>query len=482
MNVVETMNLGLERQREGKLAEAEAIYREIIAEHPHVAQAHNNLGILLATRGEHEAAIGYFRQAAVIQPDFGDAVFNWGNVCRAMGRFAEAAKLYQRAAGLRPDFAAAHNNLGNALWLLGRLDEAIEAYQKVLALQPEAAETYNNLGNVYYAKGELDRAWEQYEAAIRRQADFAGAHWNMGLIHLMRGDYEHGWPLFEWRRKVPGVGVNAAVRGPMWDGSELNGRRILIHAEQGFGDMIQFSRYLPLVAERGGRMVVSCQRALHGLLRQMKCVEQWIGPEEAAGEYDVQCPLMSLGSIFKTGLATIPEPVRFAADAALAQQWKERIGPGEGMKVGLVWAGKREPPFRSVPVAALAPLGKIAGVRYISVQTGRAAAEAAPAELKLKNWSAELRDFAETAALIANLDLIITIDTAVAHLSGAMGKPTWVLLKASPDWRWMLGRSDCAWYPSMRLFRQRRAGEWDAPIGEVAGELEKSSRAAAGEN
>ncbi len=263
----------------------------------------------------------------------------------------------------------------------------------------------------------------------------------------------------------------------LWDGKELNGRTILLHSEQGFGDAIHFSRYISMVIDRGGRVIVQIQKDLIRLLQQVAGVEKWIAKGEAA-EFDVQCPLLSLPGLFGTRVETIPaQKGLLVAEEGGAEIWRGRLEKTPGrMKVGLAWAGNpthKKDRSRSIPLSRLAPLAKISNIVFHSIQKGEAAKEAleGSTEMRIVDWAGQLGDFADTAGLIANLDLIITVDTAVAHLAGAMGKPVWLMLPFMPDWRWMLGRGDSPWYPSMRLFRQPSRGDWEAVIRQVSDAL-----------
>jgi len=262
----------------------------------------------------------------------------------------------------------------------------------------------------------------------------------------------------------------------MWDGGELNGKRIVLHNEQGFGDVIQFVRYIPQVLKRGGRISLSCEPVLHRLFQQQNWpIEHHIAFGQAQPEYDVQCPLMSLPLVLGTTLQTIPANVPYlSADAELAQRWKSRLPDDNRLKVGIAWANKPAPPNRCPPPRLWSELGYIPGLWFCSLQKPvRGIMPPAPGDLKVTDWSDELADFADTAALIENLDLVISVDTAVPHLAGAMGKPVWVPLKYVPDWRWMLKREDSPWYPSMRLFRQSRLDDWDTPMSRITEELRK---------
>jgi hypothetical protein len=307
------------------------------------------------------------------------------------------------------------------------------------------------------------------------QDDFHDARFNRALAYLMLGDFQRGWPEYEsrWLCKTFPSPLRY-TQHPLWRGEPLDGKRILIHTEQGFGDTLQFVRYVPMVAQRGGQVILQVQTALHRLLKETRGAAQVVAHDLSPDQFDVQCPMWSLPLAFGTALATIPPstPDLFI-DPVQSQRWRDRLQsihqPNDRMNVGLVWSGS--PNFthnyrRSTKLAGLALLAGLAGITFISLQKGPAAAQAAkpPASMRLVDWTGELNDFADTAALISQLDLVITTDTGVAHLAALMGKPTWILLMYAPDFRWLRGREDSPWYPSVRLFRQPAPGDWETPI------------------
>jgi hypothetical protein len=295
---------------------------------------------------------------------------------------------------------------------------------------------------------------------------------------LIRGEFKEGWPAYEARLRMSGFPVRKFSQ-PMWSGEDLGRRTILLHWEQGMGDTFQFIRYAPMVKNRGGRVMMLCQREVHRLMAGQTHlgVERWIADGEELPAFDVQCPLLSLPGIFGTKFATMPRETPYLfADVGMTQRWRERLAVGSGLKVGLVWGGNPMPVHnrkRSATLALLAPLAEARGVTFVSLQKGEPAAElkSPPAGMRVLDCAGELKDFADTAALVSALDLVITIDTGVAHLAGALGKPTWVLLPFVPDWRWFNGRSDSPWYSTMRLFRQTRLGDWSEPVQAAAGGL-----------
>jgi hypothetical protein len=364
-------------------------------------------------------------------------------------------------------------NLSNALRESWRMDQAIAAAEKAIALKPTLPEAHLSLGAALACTGRFDRSIDAYRRAIGLKVDLATAHLSLALAELVTGKLERGWPEYEWRRKCPSVLASRQFAQAFWKGQALEGKTILLYAEQGFGDAIHFIRYAPLVAATGGKVVLECQPALERLFRRFPGVSRIATAGQSLPAFDYQCPLPSLPGVFKTTISTIPATIPYlAADAETADCWRKRIeSTGKFPHVGLVWAGSPDnlnDRNRSIPLERFAPLAAAERVRFHSLQT---APPPAVGGIALSDWSALLTDFAETAGLIANLDLVIAVDTAVAHLAGAMGKPVWLLLPFSPDWRWLLDRSDSPWYPTMRLFRQEIPGDWESVIRRVATEL-----------
>ena len=468
-------NLGLIAHQVGRNDVAVELIRRAIVLNPNNAEAYNNLGNVLKNKGEFDDAIDAYRRAIALNPNFPEVHSNLGNALKDKGQLEEAIAAYRRAIALRPNYAEAHSNLGNALKERGQLDEAIAAYRRAIALRPNYAEAHNNLGGVLIDQGRLDEAIAAYRRAIAFRPGYPEAHSNLSLSLLTSGDFQQGWEEHEWRWKCKDFSSpRRNFAQGQWDGCPLENRTILLHAEQGAGDAIQFIRYLPLVAQRGGRIIIECHTELQRLFRTMAGSHQVMAPTQPMPAFDLHCPLVSLPRVFGTNLGNIPKDVPYLhPDAEDAGRWQHR--PGEqapAVKVGLGWAGNprhKNDRNRSIKLARLAPLGQLPGVRFFSLQKGAAAAEAKtpPPGMELVDWTEELKDFADTAALIANLDLVIAVDTAVVHLAGAMGKPVWTLLPFNSDWRWLLERQDSPWYPTMRLFRQPSRGDWDGVMTRV---------------
>jgi tetratricopeptide (TPR) repeat protein len=513
----QALDAALVHHRAGRLHDAEAIYRQILTADPRHADALHLLGVIASQVGRQDVAVDLIGQAIAVDGRQADYFANFGVALAELGRLDEATVAYQRAISLNPraagafnnlgnafqrkgvinaavscfqqaitlkaDFADPHYNLGNISLAAGRLEKAVAHYRQALALRPDWPVVFNNLGNALCALGEFDIATDTARQALALHPADPLAHWNFGLMLLRTGDLPRGLAEYEWRWQTKELGLSRApFRQPQWDGSDLNGRRILLYSEQGFGDTLQFIRYLPMVKARGGQIIVACQPELLGLLQQIDGVEQRVAAGQPAPEFDVHCPLASLPAALNTELATIPADVPYLhADNDRTSRWRERLASLHGLKVGLAWAGRASHPHdlrRSMSLEKLAPLAQVPGVTLISLQKGVASSQAQTARtagVNLIDWTDELKDFSDTAALIANLDLIITVDTAVAHLGGAMGKPVWVLLPIVPDWRWMLHREDSPWYPTLRLFRQAKYEDWSAPVTRVTEELGKLS-------
>jgi len=459
----------------GELAEAQRLYRAALAAQPGFAPALHLLGVAMGQMGKPAAAVDLIRRAIAIHPTDADYHSNLATFLIQIKQEDAAIESCRRAIALRPGLAEAHLNLGVSLVAQDKIPEATAAFAQTIQLKPDYAEAHSNLGAALKDVGQLEPAAAALRRAIALDPQFANAHWNLGLIHLLMGYFQEGWKGYEWRLKLQeNAPLVRRFSQPRWNGEELEGRTILLIAEQGFGDVIQFIRYAPLVARRGAKVLVWAQPPLRRLLQRVEGVEQVVCEGDALPAFDLQCPLLSLPGIFGTTLANIPADGPYVhPDPASVARWTMRLAACDRRRrIGLVWAGgqnhKRDR-IRSISPLLFSPLANVKDVRFFSLQKTDAGG---PVDLLPKvamtDWSAELCDFAETAALIANLDLVITVDTAVAHLAGAMGKPVWVLLPFILDWRWMLDRGDSPWYPTMRLFRQRSRGDWSGVVERVA--------------
>ena len=471
-------NLSNVYRRNGKIDAAVAELETAVRVNPNHFASIYNLAHLQQTRGNVDAAIAAYQAAIRLQPDSFLCHLNLGHLYKLKDDLQRAGESFATAAQLKPDSADAVNNSAAIAHFTGRMDEALAGYRKAIELQPDFAAAYCNLGVALADVGRNEEAVAAYKRTLELNPDFASAHWNYGLVLLVMGDFEHGWPEYEWRSKVQELNLNFNVPRPLWDGDPLHGQRILLRGEQGFGDAIQFIRYAPLVAERGGYVIVACDPVLYPIFRSIPGIREFVEPEKPIPPFDVHCPFLTLPHAFKTTLETIPAAVPYIwPDADLAAKWKSRM-PADRLKVGIAWAGRRShrlDRWRTMTLEQLAPIVQTPGVGFASLQTGEQSAQVRnlPAGVEIVDLSADLTDFSQTAAVIANLDLVITVDTAAGHLAGAMGKPVWVLLQYAPDWRWMLDRADTPWYPTMRLFRQKEFADWSGPIREIAEALRK---------
>jgi tetratricopeptide (TPR) repeat protein len=499
----------------GHFAEAEAIYRRVLARQPKQANALHYLGVLAGQAGEHQAAIDLIRRAVSLHPQDREAQLNlantlalyaislhnvgksdqaipllrealsmepenaqtrlnlalalnnYGNVLRERGAVDEALSALREAQSLRPDLAQVRNNLASALRDNYQLDEAILEYRQAIALDPRYAQAWNNLGVALREKLQIQEAIDAHRRAIAIQPSYADAHFALGWALLLTGNFVEGWKEYEWRLRQK----NASLLERTWDGAELNGKTILLHAEQGFGDTIQYARFIPRVAQGGGKIILACQSELVRLLKNLPGVDRVVSNAEALPPFDVRCPLMSLPLVFATEASTILANIPYLTpDADDVARWSKRLKPGQRLRVGVSWSGRPTHPDdrnRSIPLHDFRPLFQHSEIEIHSLQPSAGQG----ADMGLIEYGDALKDFADTAALIGNLDLIISVDTAVAHLAGAMGKPVWLLLPYSPDWRWMLNHSDSPWYPTMRLFRQSRLRDWVSVVNQVAQQL-----------
>jgi tetratricopeptide (TPR) repeat protein len=446
---------------------------------PRVPESLCNLGVALVEHRRPQEAIAAYRRAIALRPGLAEAHSNLGNALLAQGQIAESIAECRRAIDLRPDFAEAFNNLGSALQEDDQLEAAIAAFERAIQIRLDYSEALNNLGNALRLAGRLSEAL----AVLRRaRPNFPDATWNLSLILLLLDHTQEGWNAYESRRRLAALRfIHYDFAKPEWTGGEVSAKRILLHAEQGFGDMIQMVRYAPLLAHRGATVFLDCQAALKNLMRGVAGVEQVVGRGETLPDFDLHCPIMSLPGRFKTTPATIPAQVPYIkVDPQKVDEWRQRIVKQQGvLHVGLTWAGGPIPRNRSIPPELLEPLGDVANVRFHSLQMPDPAKPSSlPAGLHAIDCSPNIRDFTDTAAALFNLDLLISIDTATAHLAGALGRPAWVLLQFAADWRWLVDRSDSPWYPTLRLFRQPRPGDWKTPIARVVEELRSLSKTA----
>lgn len=499
-NVATALTEAITHQRAARYAEAEAAYRGVLREYPddpsatylygllqldtgRPAQAAHNLARAVTLRPTHvnarlslgRALLSDDRAAeALIEADAvlgaersnAQALFLRGTALSALARPVEATDTLSRAIAADPANAAAYLHLANALADRDQLQAAEAACRAALLRDPALVEAWVSLGFILTSQGALAAGIEACEIAIARQPDCAQAHWNLAVAALLAGDYARGFAEYEWRKRHDRFRQDFIdLPGPVWAGDDPAGRTILIHAEQGFGDTIQFARYVPLLAARGARVVLACDARLTELLSTVPGIGQTVPLGAPMPEYDAWIDQMSLPYAFGTGVDSIPlSGAYLVADPMRQATWWADLPPGR--KVGLAWAGNprhTNDRRRSLPPDAVAALAATPGVTFINLQTGPRSTEAG-----LMDQSSRLTNFADTAALVANLDLVVTVDTAVAHVAGALGIPCWILLPHAPDWRWGRRRDDSPWYASVRLFRQPAPGAWNDVIADVA--------------
>jgi tetratricopeptide (TPR) repeat protein len=501
-------NLGLVLNRAGKWDQAIDVLRSAVQIQPDFAEAYYNLGNALAGREQFAQAVEAYQRAVALRGDNPEWHNNLANALRYSGRTDDAEAAYRQAIALHPAYAEAHNNLASLLHAAGKIREAIEGYRRALALRADFAEAMNNLGNALldidesegaiasyrqaiainpslltarshlglalHGAGEYQQALRVLEETVSLKPDWNLARYQLSITRLLLGDFPRGWRDHEARRSAGEISVMCRrFDQPMWDGqSELRGRRLLLHEEQGFGDSIQFVRYLPALLDRGAEVILHCRTELVRLFAQSFPQAQVIDRSQALPEFDVHCPLMSLPFLMHPTLQTIHNPAPYLrADPAASEHWAGKLKAFEGkIKAGLCWAGRpthKSDRQRSIAVDVLSVLADVPNVAWISLQKNGSCTFAT-------NWTSDLHDFADTAALIQNLDLLVTVDTAVAHLAGALGKKVLLLLAYVPDWRWLLDREDSPWYPTIRLLRQPRRGDWTVPLRRIAQEFTKS--------
>lgn len=473
-------NLGLIDAAQNHIQEAIAGYRRALALKPSFAHAHNNLALAQRQVGQLDAAIESCRAAVAHSPDFPQARSNLGCFLQEAGKYEEAIEVLKAALELDTSYPQAFNNLGICYWRLGRYDEAIESYRRAIALDSEGAAAFNNLGSALRDKGELDEALDCYERAIQLQADYAAPRWNRSLIWLSQGDFERGWDEYEWRWELSTF-QRRNYSQPLWDGSSLQGKTIFLVAEQGLGDTLQFVRYAALLAEQGARVVVEVHRPLRRLMKSCPGVDKVIVQGETPPPFDTHITLMSLPRVFGARLDNMPADVPYLSpDAALVEQWRGEISALPGIKIGIAWKGSPQNAMdreRSLPLAMFERLAREPGVTLVSLQKGVGAEQISQVadRFKVVDFASRLDEtsgpFMDTAAVMKHLDLVIVCDSALAHLAGALGVPVWLALTKTPDWRWLLGRADSPWYPTMRLFRQLKRGDWASVFEDMAAAL-----------
>jgi len=480
--IQEALASGWNLLQAGRLADAGQVYRELIRASPAVTEAWYLLGAIAQLEGKPAESLGFYQEALRLAPSHVEARNNLAVALQALGRADQAEACIRDAIRRRPEFADAHSNLGNILQDRGMLDEAIACYRHAIHLKRDYLDAHHNLGNALRAQRRTAEALECYNEAVRISSDHAQVHLSRALLWLQMGDFERGWAEYEWRLKCPAYAIPSFPR-PIWDGSPLHGQTILIYGDHGLGDTLQFIRYAPLVRDRGGRVVVAVRKPLARILATCPDVEMVIPEGAPLPDFAVYIPAMSLPRIYATTMATVPDQVPYlAALAPLVKQWGDEFEQDDGFRIGIAWQGN--PTYskdrqRSFALTQFEPLSRLEGVRLYSLQKDFGADQIAPAasRIAVTDLGSRFADFLNAAAAIRNLDLVIAADTSIVHLAGALGHPVWVALPFDADWRWLLDRDLSPWYPTMRLFRQTRPGDWDGVFRRITASLaEKLNR------
>jgi Tfp pilus assembly protein PilF len=487
-----------------------ACYRQALRLNPNYPEAQSNLGDVLSSLGRFDEALTALQQAVRLRPDFAEAHNNLGAVYRQLHRFPESVACYREALRIKPQYAEAHFNLGIVYTQAGELDQAVAGCREALKLRPLYTEAHFQLAQALRAQGETDAATAEYRETIRLEPQTPDAHLSRALAWLLAGNFSEGWAEYAWRWKCKEF-IGPPFPSPPWDGSSAGvaaganrdapvspggthpdtpvspgghaGRTVLLHCEQGLGDTLQFIRYAPLVKKRSGTLIVACQGALVKLLAACPGIDRLVEAGRPLPPHDVHLPMLDLPRIFGTTLETIPADVPYVfADPGLTAKWHEELRGIEGFKIGIAWQGNpqyRGDRARSVPLSCFELLAGPPGARFFSLQKGLGVEQLqdVTGRFPITEVGSRLGDFMDTAAVLRNLDLVIACDTAVAHLAGALGVPVWVALPTASDWRWLLDRDDSPWYPTMRLFRQARSGDWNEVFARIAAELSKLVRA-----
>lgn len=503
-----------EHHQGGRLEQARAGYEQILLEQPqhadalhllgvvaiqtqHYSQAvdwigkaiqvnpkapvfHANLGCALHELKQYEAALAAHDQAIALQPDFADAYTNRGNALRQLKQWQAALESYDKVLQLRPDHAQSHVNRGVPLRKLGQWARALESYDTAIRLAPKDAQAHNMRGNAHKDLMQLEAALASYNQAIALNPNFANAYFNKSLLLLLMGDLAQAWPMFESRWTQPQwMASKRDMSQPLWLGNtSIQGKTVLLRAEQGLGDTIQFCRYAKWVQALNARVVMEVPPSLVSLLQGLEGVDLLVAQGQELPAFDCHCPLMSLPLVFKTQMGTIPSRLSYVScDPDRVQQWSDKLGPKTKPRVGLVWCGSALHEDDHIRNLALAQLMAYlpADVDYVSLQkdvrhTDQATLQHHP---NIRHLGDQLQDFADTAAVCALMDVVVSVDTSVAHLSAALGRPTWVLLPYVPDWRWLLAREDSPWYPSAKLYRQTQRRAWAEVLTQVRADLSR---------
>jgi tetratricopeptide (TPR) repeat protein len=473
-------NRGIALHELKRLDAALASLDNALALAPDIAEAHLNRGNVLNDLKRHAEALASYDSALALRPDYAEALSNRGIALHALGRDQEALASFDRALALRPDYPEALSHRGVTLDAMKRPDEALASYDRAIALKPDYADAYGNRGATLYNLKRLDAALVDFDRALALRPDLPEVHWNQASARLITGDFARGFAEYEWRwQREAMIAIKRDFPQPLWRGEDVAGKTILLHSEQGFGDSIQFCRYVPAMAARGARVILEVEAPLQRLMTTLAGNADVIAKGSPLPAIDTYCPLLSLPLVFGTRLETVPSVAPYLyAQAQDVATWKAQLDGKRRPCIGLVWSGNQthlRDADRSIALAALLPLTDV-NASFVGVQKDVRESDVGvlTAHTDILQVGDKLDDFADTAALIAALDLVITVDTSVAHLAGALGKPVWLLLPYIPDWRWLLDRETSPWYPTARLFRQDESRNYDGVIARVRDALSRA--------
>ena len=473
------INLGIAFRDQGKLDAAINFSKKAVLSEPHNPLAYNNLGALLTEQGKFNEAIEVYKKALLIQPNYAQAHNNLGVTLRELGKNEEAIRAYKKAISLQEDYAEPYNNLGAILRDLGNLEEALDACRNSILIEENYVEAYNNLGVIFRDKGNFDEAIKACEKAISLKPDYAEAYFALSFCYFLQGDIQKGLQLYELRLKKDGFPSRIPRDHLVWDGKlSLLDKKFFVYEEQGLGDVIQFCRYLPLLKQKGAEVTFKVKPKMHTLLKTLDEDIVFVDRDSDDKSIDFETPLMSLPYLFNTNLNTIPSMTSYlSADDDRIMAWKKHLAK-DSFKVGICWQGsKAKIDFgRSFPLTLFEDISKLPNVELISLHKGEGEKQIEDINFDLTVLGNDFDNgedaFIDTAAVMANCDLIITSDTAIAHLAGALGCRTWVVLKKIPDWRWMLDRNDSPWYPNMKLYRQKERDNWEEVFETIKKDLQ----------
>jgi Flp pilus assembly protein TadD len=464
---------------QGRLAEAERLYEQVLAASPNFADARHMLGVLKAQQGHVREAYDLIAPVVAANPGDALALANFGNVLSTLERLEEALSAYDRSLALNPNYAPAWLRRGNVLQLLLRYGDGLESYNRFLGFVPDHAEAWSNRGTSLQSLGRLEEALESFRRAETLDPVMAQARLNRGMCHLLMQDFASGLPLLEWRKRMPQPMEARVYPKPLWTGMEdIRGKTLFTYIEQGLGDTIQFYRYVTFALERGAKVILSVPDQLTALLGSATPKVELIGWNKVASDFDFHIPLASIPLAVGMRPQTIPVADNYlVAEPERMTHWKEKLG-NQGFRIGIAWQGNQlvmGSEGKSFPVAALEGISRLPGVRLIQLQKNAGSEQLSnlPSGMTVESHDFDEGPdaFLDTAAIMRNCDLVITADTAPAHLAGALGVPAWVALKHVPDWRWFMNRADSPWYPSLRLFRQAAVNDWDSVFRAMEAEL-----------